>query len=78
MAHERPSRRVEPGGGPSGAGAAPVAAAPDATPGARAPDVVPPTTPGERWKLIAGWLVVGVPSAWGVAQVVVKSLALFE
>jgi len=32
----------------------------------------------EMWKLIAGWLVVGLPSAWGVAQVVVKSLALFE
>jgi hypothetical protein len=28
--------------------------------------------------LIAGWLVVGVPAAWGVAQVVQKSLALFR
>jgi hypothetical protein len=35
-------------------------------------------SPGERWKLLLGWLVVGIPAAWGVAQVVVKSMALFR
>ncbi len=34
--------------------------------------------PGERWKLVAGWLVVGIPAAWGVAQVIAKSMALFR
>lgn len=37
-----------------------------------------PGAPGEGWKLALGWLVVGIPAAWGVAQVVVKSLALFR
>lgn len=31
-----------------------------------------------RWKLVASWLVVGIPAAWGVAQVIVKSMALFR
>lgn len=30
------------------------------------------------WKLVASWLFVGVPAAWGIAQVIVKSLALFR
>lgn len=30
------------------------------------------------WKLVASWLFVGVPAAWGIAQVLVKSLALFR
>jgi hypothetical protein len=34
--------------------------------------------PGERWKLALAWLVVGLPAAWGVGQVVVKSMALFR
>ncbi len=34
--------------------------------------------PGEWWTLSLGWLVVGIPAAWGVAQVVEKSLALFR
>jgi hypothetical protein len=50
----------------------------DVRPAPSADDAPPPAAPGEGWKLIAGWLVVGVPSAWGVAQVVLKSLALFE
>jgi hypothetical protein len=33
---------------------------------------------GERWKLALGWLVVGLPAAWGVAQVLLKSMALFR
>lgn len=49
---------------------APLPKAVDAAEGERAP--------GEGWKLVAGWLVVGIPAAWGVAQVVVKSLALFR
>lgn len=35
-----------------------------------------------RWRetvaLVAAWLVVGVPAVLGIAQVVVKSLALFR
>jgi hypothetical protein len=35
-----------------------------------------------RWTgtvaLVASWLVVGIPAAWGVWQVVVKSLTLFQ
>lgn len=39
----------------------------------------PDTNSGEAaWKLIASWLVVGIPAAWGVAQVIVKSMALFR
>ena len=33
---------------------------------------------GEQLKVVASWLVVGLPAAWGVAQVVVKSMALFR
>ena len=36
------------------------------------------TEGGAGWKLAASWLLVGLPAAWGVAQVVVKSLALFR
>ena len=32
----------------------------------------------ERVKVVLSWLVVGIPAAWGVAQVVEKSLALFR
>ena len=32
----------------------------------------------EIGKLVLAWLVVGIPAAWGVAQVVVKSAALFR
>ncbi|MCX5767088.1 MAG: hypothetical protein NTZ43_07690 [Gemmatimonadetes bacterium] len=32
---------------------------------------------GERWKVALAWLVVLVPAVWGVAQVIVKSAALF-
>ena len=34
--------------------------------------------PGEGLKVVLSWLVVSVPALWGVAQVVVKSLALFR
>ncbi len=30
------------------------------------------------WKLVASWLFVGIPAVWGVAQVIVKSMALFK
>ncbi len=33
---------------------------------------------GERVRVALSWLVVLVPAAWGVAQVVVKSAALFR
>lgn len=33
---------------------------------------------GEALAVIASWVVVGVPAAWGVIQVVVKSFALFH
>jgi hypothetical protein len=45
-----------------------------------------PTTPTERERqtgtnlaaLLLGWAFVGLPLAWGVAQTVIKSLALFH
>jgi hypothetical protein len=38
----------------------------------------PPAREGERLKLVLAWLVVSIPALWGVAQVVVKSTALFR
>lgn len=32
----------------------------------------------DRWRLVAAWLVVGIPAAWGVWQVVQRSMALFR
>ena len=32
----------------------------------------------ERVKLLLAWAVVVIPAAWGVAQVVMKSAALFR
>ena len=29
-------------------------------------------------KLAVSWIVVGVPAAWGIVQVVIKSLTLFR
>ncbi len=37
-----------------------------------------PANPRQWVRLILAWLVVLVPSAWGVGQVVIKSLALFR
>ena len=37
-----------------------------------------PHSPWPRLKLIAAWTLVGVPLAWGVSQVVIKSLDLFR
>ena len=40
---------------------------------------MPSETPvSERIKLVAAWLVVLLPAAWGIAQVVVKSASLFR
>ena len=36
------------------------------------------TRDSEVLKLVLAWLFVGIPAAWGVAQVVVKSAALFR
>ncbi len=39
------------------------------------------STPSGRdatWKLVVSWLFVGIPAAWGVAQVIGKSMALFR
>ena len=33
---------------------------------------------GERVKVVLAWLVVAIPLAWGVGQVVQKSMALFR
>ena len=33
---------------------------------------------GEMLAVIVSWIIVGIPAAWGVVQVVVKSLALFR
>jgi len=37
-----------------------------------------PRSPLLRMKLIVAWTLVGIPLAWGVSQVVVKSLDLFR
>ncbi len=45
------------------------------------PNSAPPSspTPTRHWlPLIGAWLVVLVPSVWGIWQVVLKSLALFR
>lgn len=34
--------------------------------------------PGGRLALVVAWVIVGVPTLWGVAQTVLKSLALFR
>jgi hypothetical protein len=36
------------------------------------------TPRGDRWRLVLAWLVVGLPAAWGVWQVVQRSMALFR
>jgi hypothetical protein len=40
--------------------------------------MTPDGGPGTRLALVASWLVVGVPAAWGVYQVVIRALALFR
>ena len=37
-----------------------------------------PADPQATVKLLVAWLVVGLPAAWGIWQVFVKSLALFK
>jgi hypothetical protein len=37
-----------------------------------------PADPLAPMKLLGAWLFVGLPAAWGVWQVVVKSMALFK
>ncbi|HYV95907.1 MAG TPA: hypothetical protein VE967_00480 [Gemmatimonadaceae bacterium] len=32
----------------------------------------------DTFKLVASWLVVLIPAAWGVSQVVAKAAALFK
>jgi hypothetical protein len=41
-------------------------------PGDAPPDPMAPA------KLLVAWLFVGIPAAWGIWQVFVKSLALFK
>ena len=36
------------------------------------------TSAAERVKVMLAWMVVLIPAAWGVAQVVSKSAALFR
>ncbi len=36
------------------------------------------TNRGERVRVALAWLYVGIPLAWGVAQTVIKSAALFR
>lgn len=33
---------------------------------------------GSTVALVIAWAIVGIPAAWGVAQTVIKSLALFR
>jgi hypothetical protein len=35
-------------------------------------------SPGVALKLVGAWTLVGIPLAWGVWQVFLKSLALFK
>ncbi|MBI3789518.1 MAG: hypothetical protein HY275_01395 [Gemmatimonadetes bacterium] len=44
------------------------------------PSPVPPqgTASAEGVRVAIAWIVVAVPAAWGVAQVVIKSAALFR
>jgi hypothetical protein len=36
------------------------------------------SSPGVALKLVGAWTLVGIPLAWGVWQVFLKSLALFK
>jgi len=36
------------------------------------------TSAAERLKLVLSWLFVGIPAAWGMAQVAVKAATLFK
>jgi len=36
------------------------------------------TSAGEKVKVALAWIVVVVPAAWGVSQVIAKSAALFK
>jgi hypothetical protein len=46
---------------------------------ARSSEPRPQETPAsERLKVALAWAFVGIPAAWGVAQVVAKSAALFR
>ena len=39
---------------------------------------MPETTGAEKLRTALAWLYVGIPLAWGVAQTVIKSAALFQ
>ena len=40
---------------------------------------MPERTPNRVWLIrLASWFVVAIPAAWGVAEVVRKSIALFK
>ncbi len=45
-------------------------------PSRRPDDGQPATTP--KILLVASWIFVGIPMAWGVYQTILKSLALFR
>ena len=42
------------------------------------PNESPSRSTTDTLAVIVAWLVVGIPAAWGVSQVVIKSLALFR
>ena len=48
------------------------------SPGAATTTTTTTTTSAERARVALAWFVVLVPAAWGVAQVVEKSAALFR
>lgn len=37
-----------------------------------------PARTGNLLKLVLAWAWVGIPAVWGIAQVAIKSLALFK
>lgn len=77
----RPVRAASPRPGDATAGgpfATPPAPSPAIAGGENASGAGDAHAAGARGKLAAAWALVGIPAAWGVAQVVGKSLALFR
>jgi hypothetical protein len=58
----------------------PEAAMTEASGGAERPEaaMTERSRSAEQLKLVLSWLFVGIPAVWGVAQVVMKSAALFK
>ena len=40
--------------------------------------MVSENTPSPTWKIVASWVVVGIPLIWGISQTFAKAMALFK